>query len=244
MSSDFIKAFQAGLTTSCVFLAFLLFVACAGMALAPLIREQWAKVRKAKPLEKALAFVVLVAAIAYGGAKPIRNAGADEGIELAFVAAEYDTTNDVTTVDVGFVGRNVTVATPVWVRNDQKEIWRELEKIGATVTVDLPTNVLSFVVSGDVSTNKYWWVGSDTPAVIIESKGIEIMRFAASSRAVEIEWTCDDENAVEFVVQRRPKGSQSWQTVGITQALGYVFVGFTVGETWEWRVMSTYEEGD
>ena len=68
------------------------------------------------------------------------------------------------------------------VRNDETENWRELAKIGATVTSDLATNLLAFAVSGNAATNIYWWVGTETPAVIIETKGIEITRFSAVER--------------------------------------------------------------
>lgn len=244
MWNDFLTACQAGLTACCLYMLALLLAVCAALTLAPLIREQWAKLRKMKPLEKAVGLVAVAVAIAYGGTKPVQNAGADDGIALVGVAVEYDATNDVTAVEVSFTGHNVTTATPVSVRNDQTENWRELEKIGATVTTDLATNVLAFAVAGNVSTNTYWWVGTETPAVIIESKGIEITHFAASSRAVEIMWTCDDPNATEYVIQRRRKGAAQWETVGVTSSLAFVYVGFTVGETWEWRVSSTYTEGE
>lgn len=194
------------------------------------------------PLEKAVALVAVAVAIAYGGTKPVQNAGADEGIALVSVAVEYDETNDVTAVEVSFTGHNVTTATPVSVRNDQTENWREMEKIGATVTTDLATNLLAFAVAGDVSTNKFWWVGTETPAVIIETTGITITHFAASSSSVQIMWTCDDPNATEYMIQRRRKGAAQWETVGVTTSLAFVYVGFTVGETWEWRVSSTYAE--
>ena len=238
------EAIRAGLTAVGVFCAFLLFAICAATQIVPILREQWAKFRKLKRLDKAVVIVSLSAATAYGGMKLVENAGADEGIGLVSVAVEYDATNDVTAVEVKFTGHNVTTATPASVRNDQTENWRELEKIGATVTTDLPTNLLAFAVAGDVSTNKFWWVGTETPAVIIESKGIEITHFAASSSSVEIMWTCDDPQAVEYVIQRRRKGAAQWETVGVTSSLAFVYVGFTVGETWEWRVTSTYMEGD
>ena len=244
MWSDLAAACRAGLTAVSLFGVAFLLVACAALQLAPTIREQWSKWRMARGLEKTAALVALVAAIAYGGSKPVQNAGADEGIALAGITAEYDETNDVTAVEVKFTGHNVSTATPVSVRNDQTENWRELEKIGATVTTDLATNVLAFAVAGDVSTNRFWWVGTETPAIIIESKGIEITHFAASSRAVEIMWTCDDPNATEYVIQRRRKGEAQWETVGVTSSLAFVYVGFTVGETWEWRVSSTYTEGE
>lgn len=242
MWSDFLTACQAGLTSCCLFMCLMLITVCVCFTLAPVIRAQWARFRKLMPLEKAVALVAVAVAIAYGGTKPVQNAGADEGIALVSVAVEYDETNDVTAVEVSFTGHNVTTATPVSVRNDQTENWREMEKIGATVTTDLATNLLAFAVAGDVSTNKFWWVGTETPAVIIETTGITITHFAASSSSVQIMWTCDDPNATEYMIQRRRKGAAQWETVGVTTSLAFVYVGFTVGETWEWRVSSTYAE--
>ena len=57
-------------------------------------------------------------------------------------------------------------------------------------------------------------------------------------------WECDDPNAEVFEVQRRRRGVAEWETVGYTSSRGFIFVGFTVGETWEWRVSATYEEGE
>lgn len=246
MLNDFLAACQAGLTACCLFGLALSLLIFAAIGIAPLVRAHWAKaratMRKMKPLDKAVALVAVAVAIAYGGTKPVQNAGADEGIALVSVAVEYDETNDVTAVEVSFTGHNVTTATPVSVRNDQTESWRELEKIGATVTTDLATNLLAFAVAGDVSTNKFWWVGTETPAVIIETTGITITHFAASSSSVQIMWTCDDPNATEYMIQRRRKGAAQWETVGVTTSLAFVYVGFTVGETWEWRVSSTYAE--
>ena len=238
-----IEAIQAGLTACCLFALAVLSVVCVALVCGPAIRQQWEKFRKLGGVEKSLVAVALVAAIAYGGTKPVQNAGADEGIALVAVAVEYDETNDVTAVEVSFTGHNVTTATPVSVRNDETENWRELVKIGATVTSDLSTNLLAFAVSGNVATNRFWWVGTETPAVIVETTGIEITYFAASSSSVQIMWTCDDPNATEFVIQRRRKGATQWETVGVTSSFAFVYVGFTVGETWEWRVTSTYTEG-
>lgn len=195
-----------------------------------------------QPSERLFWLACVVAATIYGGGKGVYSAGADAGISLAGITAEYDSTNDVTAVEVSFVGNNVTTSTPVSVRNDATEQWRELEKIGATVTSDLATNILSFAVSGDVSTNRCWWVGTETPAVVIETTGITITHFVASSSFVEMVWECDDPNAEVFEVQRRHKGAATWETVGVTSSLGFLYVGFTVGETWEWRVSATYEE--
>lgn len=242
MLNEFIANYKTWLTACCIFILLMLIAICVVFTLAPLLREPLARLRKLRPIEKAFALVAVSVAIVYGSMKPVKDAGADEGIALVSVEIEYDRTNDVTAVEVKFTGHNVTTATPVSFREDQTESWRELEKIGAIVTTDFHTNVLSFAVEGYISTNTYWWVGTDTPAVIIESKGIEITHFAASSRSVEIMWTCDDPNATEYVIQRRRKGEEKWETVGVTSSLAFVYVGFTVGETCEWRVSSTYAE--
>lgn len=188
--------------------------------------------------------VGLAVAIAYGGSKShdVPNAGADAGIALVGITAEYDSTNDVTGVEVKFTAGLVTVATPVSVRNSDREQWRELVKIGATVTSDLPTNILSFAVAGNAATNRFWWVGVDTPAVIVESEGIEITYFLATAHTVTIEWRCDDPRATRFTVQRRRNGADHWESVGETDDAAFVFYGFTVGETWGWRVSATYAE--
>ena len=62
MWTDFAKACQAGLTASCLFLLALSLAVCVGLTLAPLIREQWAKLRKLRPLEKAVGLVAVVVA--------------------------------------------------------------------------------------------------------------------------------------------------------------------------------------
>lgn len=235
-------ACQAGLTACCLFMGLLLLAAFAALTLAPLIKELWAKFRKLKPLDKAVAVSASIIAIAYGGMKPVQNVGADEGIALVSVETEYDETNGVSLVEVRFTGNSVTTATPVSVRNDQSEIWRELEKIGAAITTDFTTNILSFSVLEDVATNKFWWVGTETPAVIVETTGITITHFAASSSSIQIEWTCDIPQATEYVIQRRRKGSARWETVGETTFNAFLYAGFTVGETWEWRVISSYME--
>ena len=237
-----IEALYAGLVAVCVFAAAMFALACAGVVVWPFVRRLLDRWRRIGAGDKAVAIVALAIAIAYGGTKPVQNAGSDEGIALVSVAVEYNETNDMTAVEVRFTGHNVTTATPVSVRNDQTENWRELEKIGATVTTDLATNLLAFAVAGNVSTNTFWWIGTETPAVIIETTGITITHFAASSSSVQIAWTCDDPNATEFTIQRRRKGAAQWETVGVTSSLAFVYVGFTVGETWEWRVSSTYAE--
>ena len=238
-----IEAIQAGCTAACVFGAILLFGVCLAISIQRVFEEANKRLGGA---DKKVMVLFAAALTFYAGAKHVLvpDAGADAAIQLVSIATEYDSTNDVTSVEVKFTGSGVTINTPISVRNDQTERWRELVKIGATVTSDLPTNVLAFTATGNVGTNRYWWAGTETPAVIVETTGIEIVQFAASSQFVQLMWTCDDPNATEFAVQRRRKGTAEWETVGVTSSLAYIYVGFTVGETWEWRVTSTYAEGD
>ena len=239
-----IDAIKAGLAAVCIFAGIAAAALCAAFTARAFILDIIERARRTPTGTKAAAVFFAAIALLYAGTKPVRDAGADEGIALVEVAVEYDETNDVTTVNVRFTGGGVTTTTPVSVRNDETENWRELVKIGATITTDFTTNLLSFAVAGNVSTNRFWWVGNDTPAVIIETKGIEIVHFAASSTSVQIAWTCDDPNATEYTIQRRRKGAAQWETVGVTSSLAFVYVGFTVGETWEWRVSSTYAEDE
>lgn len=203
--------------------------------------------RLARWAEGALLCVLAAGVTLYGGGKSVYNAGADAGISLVGVFVEYDGTNDVTAVEVQFTGNDVGVRTPVSVRNSDRDPWSALVKLDPLVTTDLATNLLMFTVAGNATTNRYWWVGSDTPAVIVEMTGVTVTNFVASSKFVSILWTCDDPKATVFEIQRRCNGGSQWTTVGTTEELGFVYSGFTVGETWQWRVSATYAdvtEGD
>ncbi len=235
-----IDVIKTALVVACAVAALALWAVC---FLAFVQRLVDAARRRLGAVDKGVLAVFAAALAIFAGAKHrIVDAGADAGISLVSVGVEYDSTNETTSVEVRFVGDGVTTSTPVSVRNADTENWRELTKLGATITTDFTTNILAFTVAGEESTNRLWWVGVDTPAVIIETKGIEIQHFAASSSSVQIAWTCDDPNAAEFTVQRRRKGTSQWQTVGTTTSFAFIYVGFTVGETWEWRVSSTYQE--
>ena len=237
------EAIRAGLVGFCVFGAFLLFAVCLAITISRALEETNSRLGKA---DRNVLAILVALFTTFAGAKHtiMPNTGADENISLVSIEAEYDSTNDVTALKVKFTGNSVGTLTPVSVRNDQSEPWRELEKIGASVTVDLPTNILSFAVAGNATTNRFWWVGTETLAVIVEISGIEIVLFAASSQSVQIMWNCDDPNATSFIIQRRRKGTAEWETVGVTSSFAFVYVGFTVGETWEWRVISIIAEDD
>ena len=57
-----IEAIQAGLAACCLFGLALLLLICAAIVIAPFVREPWAKARKIKPLEKAVALVAIAEA--------------------------------------------------------------------------------------------------------------------------------------------------------------------------------------
>lgn len=183
----------------------------------------------------------VVALVQLGGEKrpDVREWGADENLGVVYVAATYVSESDATTVSVGFTGTAVTVSTPVSVRNWETNPWTELQKINASVTSDLPTNILSFSVSGNETGRNHWWVGVDTPAVIIETTGITIVQFEARSRYVIISWLCDDPRATEFEIQYRERGETSWRTMGVTSETQYIHYGFTLDRNSQWRVLST-----
>lgn len=235
---------QAGLTAAGVFFALVFFAVCLAIVVKRACADAF---RRMKPGDKKAILVFTAALTLYAGAKHVihpPDAGCDEGFSVVEIVADYVSSNGVTTVDVKFTGNGVTTSTPVSVRNDEAEEWRELTKIDPSVTIDLPTNILTFVVSGNAETNRFWWVGVDKPSIIVETTGIEIVFFLATSHSVQIAWTCDDPRATEFSIQRRHRGEATWDTVAVTTDTAFEYVGFTVGETWEWRVISTYMEGE
>jgi len=203
---DTLRSIQAGITAAALFLFMIAFVALLAFATAPVIGEAWRKWRKRGPMAVIVGFAAVYLAMHCGATKPhvVPNAGADDGIALVCIEAEYDSTNDVTAVNVKFTTGDVTTATPVLVRNAESEQWRELFKVDATVTPG-QTNVLAFAVAGNAATNRFWWVGVDTPPVVIEDAGITITNFVATSKFVHIDWTCENPKATVFAIQRRRK---------------------------------------
>lgn len=248
MHSELLQTIIGGLTVSMMFLLAVCVIALTLLQIGPEVRRGIVEfMRKLGKGGKVLAIAAFLTAVIYGGSKfrpSMGNAGSDEGLNLIQILANYDSTNDVTEISVMFTGSGITALTPVSVRNNQQEQWLELDKTDPILINDSTTNTLSFTVSGDAEAYCFWWVGSDTPAVIVETTGITITWFQATSQSVQISWTCDDPRATEFAVQRKRKRSAVWETVGVTTSLAYIYMGFTVGETWEWRVTATYTEGE
>ncbi len=241
-----LKAITGGLAVSAICLLLLVVVVFAVASAWPAIRES---LKRLAPGARRMFLFAAAAATLWGGAKfyPVRNAGADATIALCGIEYESDTTNDVTTIRVLFTGNGVNVNTPVSYRNAETEQWTEVVKINPAITVDGGiTNALTFTAAGLLGLKYYWWVGTETPAVIIETTGITITSFVATANYVSIAWECDDPRATVYAVQRRRRGAVEWETVNITTSHASIYTGFTVGETWEWRIYSVYadeEEG-
>lgn len=182
------------------------------------------------------------------------NAGADKHIDLIGIVAnkvdnidDAGSTNTITEVEVLFRSNNVTIETPVQVRMSPTNSWTELEKIEPTIVTDSITNTLAFVVVDDVTNYKYWWVGDDTPAITVETKGIEVKSFVATSKFIDIVFSCDDEKATTFYLQTRKLGSTAWQSVasvGRGEVMRFHHEGFLIGESREWRIYTEYLEGE
>ena len=121
---DTLRSIQAGITAAALFLFMIAFVALLAFAAAPVIGEAWRKWRKRGPMAVIVGFAAVYLAMHCGATKPhvVPNAGADDGIALVCIEAEYDSTNDVTAVNVKFTTGDVTAATPVLVRTYMVEL--------------------------------------------------------------------------------------------------------------------------
>jgi len=199
-----------------------------------------------------------IAAIAlmtmYGGAKhgPVKNAGADADIGLANIWVETtnvvvsaSVTNVYTLVEVGFTNGNVTATTPVSIRESDREAWHALTKINPTVITDLSTNLLTFAVATNVANATYWWVGTNTPPIYVESSDIKLTKAIFTSTSVHFEWTYEGEDRTlftEFFIQYRKKETDPWTSVASVpygDTMSCDITGFWIGETRYWRIMSS-----
>ena len=195
----------------------------------------------------------VIPAIIYGGSKrkPVQHPGGDEDLRVVGIYAsatndvtEAGVTNTWTEIDVDFIGTGVTIDTKVHVRMSETNEWTELTKIEPTILVDLQTNNLHFCANGDLTKYPWWWVGDDTPGIHVETVGITIVSFIASSHSVAIEWTCEDPKATEFEVQVMDGASKNWVTLLKTQDRSVAIQGFFIDRTTRWRIISTYTKGE
>ena len=246
--SEFVHQYQSILLSVCLFslalcLSFLFLFAVAPMA--------WDAVRRflSQPaIERILIGTVIVGFVHYGATKGIgrvQNEGADDGLQVVgvyagatnIVDAVSGMTNLYTAVEVWYLGSGVTTSTPVSVRDAIDEDWTELEKNDAGYGTEGTTNKITFIAAGDYASKRFWWIGTDTPAKIVESVGITITEFTVASKFVRISWTCDTPGIDTFTVQMRLAGTQAWESVATTSDTTFVYMGFTCDRTWEWRIV-------
>ncbi len=246
--SEFAHQFQSILLAVCVFaLAVSLFC----LFLFAVVPRTWEAVRRflsLSAIERILVGTVIVGFVHYGATKGIgrvQNEGSDDGLQVVGVYAGATNivdgvtgaTNRYTAVEVWYLGSGVTTSTPVSVRDAIDEDWTELTKNDAGYGTEGTTNKMTFISAGDYASKRFWWIGTDTPAKIVESVGITITEFTVASKFVRISWTCDTPGVSTFTVQRRLAGTQAWESVATTSDTTFIYMGFTVDRTWEWRIV-------
>lgn len=249
--SEFVQQFQSVLMVACgIALAVCLF--CLFLfAAAPTVCDAVRRFLSLSAVQRIVVAIVIVGFAQYGATKGlgrVRNEGSDEGLQVVgvytgatnIVDAVSGETNRYTAVEVWYLGSGVTTTTPVSVRDAIDEDWTELAKTDAGYGTEGTTNKMTFIAAGDYASKMFWWIGTDTPAKIVESVGITITEFTVASKFVKISWTCDTPGISTFTVQRRLAGTQAWESVATTSDSTFIYMGFTVDRTWEWRVV----EGD
>ena len=210
-------------------------------------------------LGKAVCLVCVCGVVMYGGSKGWvvpPNSGGDDGYGLASLEVQVtnivvsaEVTNEVTMVQAHFTGSGVTEETPLWVRDSVSNEWTRVELSNVVVSVDLATNVLSGVASGDWTRWRYWWLGNSLPAVEIDIvvSGINLLRVVEGSKQMGFLFTCDDARATGYRVQYMRDGDTSWQTaltgeMATTNAV--VVSGFWIDRTTRWRISSEVGGGE
>lgn len=253
MPLDFYGTYQAVVLWLCGFglvvLGAWLFFAWAAPYLDRMYRE-WLHLDR---FGKAVALVCVVGAVMYGGSKGWivpPNTGGDDGyglttieVQTTNIVVSAEVTNQATLVQAHFTGTGVTAETPMWVRDSASNEWTRVELSNVVVTVDLATNVLSGVASGDWTRWRYWWLGNDLPAVEIDIvvSGIDLLRVVEGSKQMGFLFTCDDARATTYRVQYMRDSDTAWQTAatGEMAATNAVVVsGFWIDRNTRWRISS------
>lgn len=246
--SEFVQQFQSVLQVACgIALAVCLF--CLFLfAAAPRVWEAVRRFLSLSAVQRIVVATVIVGFAQYGATKGpgrVRNEGSDEGLNVVgvyagitnIVDAVSGETNRYTAVEVWYLGSGVTTSTPVSVRDAIDEDWTELAKTDAGYGTEGTTNKMTFITAGEYASKTFWWIGTDTPAKIVESFGVTITEFTVASKFVKISWTCDTPGISTFTVQRRLAGTQAWESVATTSDNTFIYIGFTVDRTWEWRIV-------
>ena len=206
---------------------------------------------------------VMFCGLVYIGATKVKSlidhAGADEGIALVALEAEVvgeeiapGVTNWYTEVAAGYTHGTLTEDTPFLGRDTDEEPWGEMEKHDVTFYGDSVTNWMFFTVSGKAPVEyRQLWFGFDPPDIHVVTEGVKLEFFRATPTSVEIHWSCDNPMCVYFDIYRRRVDKDrnplsDWELVesGIEDTAWLWDGVFTIGDSWEYRVSSTYQEGN
>lgn len=210
-----------------------------------------------------VSLTVMFCGLVYVGATKMQSlighTGADEGIVLAAVEAEVvgeevspGITNFYTEVSVGYTQGTLTEDIPFLGRDTDEEPWGEMEKRNVTFYGDSVTNWMFFTVNGKAPVEyRQLWIGLDPPDVHVVTEGVKLEHFRVTPTSVEIHWSCDDARCVSFDVYRRKvdkdrRPLSDWELVesGV-EGDSWLWDGvFTIGDSWEYRISSTYQEGN
>lgn len=246
------REFQTILMYVCIAaLTLIAVIACFGY-IDKFARSIFGKFKRLCLINSLIVIALLVPIIMYGGSKQKRvdHDGADQGIQFHGVyvsltneVVSASVTNTLTDIEVRFAGTGITTATEVSVRMSETNEWETLVKRDPYITQGT-TNVLHFLSAGDLMRYPYWWVGVDKPAIHVETTGIEITSFLAGSHSVSITWTCENPKATVFTVQFRNGTSGEWITLTNTPNKSISVSGFFINRMTQWRIISTYMDGD
>lgn len=253
------SAFENGCMAFCMWtlLALVAFaVLCATGALRDLIAK-WTRLGR---VDKA--FIILAAAFMTltGATKGINwsrvyEGGADTGISLVGIytgisnevvtAGGVTTTNEIPMVMYMWTGSGASQNTKVSYRFSDTNYWKAVTKTRIETGAEGVTNWVMFATAQNLSNFRYWWLGEDTPAVVITTIGIDITGFSAHGSGVTISWTCEDPRATTFKVLRKLTTDNSWIECGTTYEHTYVVNGFFLDKEWQWCVTSDFlEDGE
>lgn len=203
--------------------------------------------------------VALVAfcGIAYYGAtkqdwRRVPHDGADDdiGIVGVFTCISNDVqevggvavTNEIPLVMVAYTNGTVTSATEISYRESDTNDWTGVVAVDSWHETDGTINMFVMTVSEDMSSHRYWWVGSNKPATIITSSDIVVTLYRETADYVRFEWTCTQPLATEFIIWNKETTETEWHFVATTGNKYIQLDGFYVGKNRDWKISSTYME--
>lgn len=259
MHSDIHAAFQNFLLVFCLVGLFAICAVAFFAKVAPLWAIVWRKFLRLDGFGKVVCVVGFTMAALYGGSKgfwrPVQNGGADSVYNLVgiYTAVSNDVqvvggqtvTNEIPMAAVMTLNGPVPESIEISVRESETNQWTVIEKVAPYFETEGTTNIFAFTTTEDYSGYRYWWAGTDKPAVVITSSGIEITGYRATSKAVWFSWKCEQPLAKVFQVQCKGERDRDWTTVATVEGYEATIDGFWIGQTHDWRIVSEYlEDGE